>query len=186
MDVRTDDDLLAATRAEPEAFAVFYRRHVHAILAYFVRRTHDVELAADLAAETFAAALDGAHRHRPDKGPGAGWLYGIARRQLGHALHKGAVEDRARRRLGMSPIALTDEGLERVEALATANASSQLLQRGLKALPADQREAVLARVLDEDEYAEIATRAKTSESVIRQRVSRGLTGLRHRLEGNGA
>jgi RNA polymerase sigma factor (sigma-70 family) len=186
MDGRSDDDLLAATRAEPEAFAVFYRRHVHALLAYFARRTQDPELAADLTAETFAAALDGAHRHRPDKGPGAAWLYGIAKRQLAHAHHKGAVEDRARRRLGMSPIGLTDDGLERVEALATADATSPLLKDGLRALPADQREAVLARVLDEDEYAEIATRARTSESVIRQRVSRGLTGLRQRLEGNGA
>jgi RNA polymerase sigma-70 factor (ECF subfamily) len=41
-------------------------------------------------------------------------------------------------------------------------------------------------VLDEDEYAAIATRAHTSESVIRKRVSRGLTGLRQRLEGNRA
>src|SRR3954451_6826077 len=186
MDGRSDDDLLAATRAEPEAFAVFYRRHVHGLLAYFARRTRDGELAADLTAETFAAALDGAHRHRADKGPGAAWLYGIARRQLSHALHKGAVEDRARRRLGMSPIALTDDGLERVEALATADAASDLLREGLAALPDDQREAVLARVLDEDEYADIATRAQTSESVIRKRVSRGLTGLRQRLEGNGA
>src|SRR3954468_8303655 len=169
MDVRSDDDLLAATRVEPEAFAVFYRRHVHGLLAYFGRRTHDVELAADLTAETFAAALDGAHRHRAEKGPAVAWLYGIARRQLVHAHHKGAVEDRARRRLGMNPIALTDDGLERVEALATADACSGLLRAGLKALPADQREAVLARVLDEDEYAEIATRAHTSESVIRKR-----------------
>ena len=41
-------------------------------------------------------------------------------------------------------------------------------------------------MLDEDEYADIATRAATSESVIRKRVSRGLTGLRQRLEGNRA
>jgi len=186
MDVRTDDDLLAATRAEPEAFAVFYRRHVGPLLAYFARRTRDAEVAADLTAETFAAALAGAHRHRPERGPAAAWLYGIARRQLSHATHKGAVEDRARRRLGMGPITLTDEGLERVEALAVAGASAAILHEGLAALPADQREAVLARVLDEDEYADIATRADTSESVIRKRVSRGLTGLRHRLEGTRA
>ena len=86
----------------------------------------------------------------------------------------------------MNPIALTDEGLERVEALATADATSPLLREGLRALPADQREAVLARVLDEDEYDAIARRASTSEAVIRKRVSRGLTGLRQRLEGSGA
>ena len=186
MDARTDDDLLAATRSQPEAFAVFYRRHAAGVLAYFARRTRCAEIAADLTAETFAAALDGAHRHRPDRGPAVAWLYGIARRQLAHAAQKGAVEDRARTRLGMQPIPLTDEALDRVEALAAANAASPLLHQGLAELPAEQREAVLARVLDEDEYADIARRAATSESVIRKRVSRGLTGLRQRLEGHGA
>lgn len=184
MDARTDDELLAATRTQPEAFAVFYRRHVAGVIAYFARRTRCAETAADLAAETFAAALDGAHRHRADKGPAVAWLYGIARRQLIHAAQKGAVEDRARTRLGMHPVALTDEGLERVEALATADAASPLLRDGLRSLPPEQREAVLARVLDEDEYADIARRAATSESVIRKRVSRGLTGLRQRLESS--
>jgi RNA polymerase sigma-70 factor (ECF subfamily) len=184
MDARSDDDLLAAARAEPEAFAVLYRRHVTPLLAYFVRRTRDAELAADLTAETFAAALDGAHRFRADKGPAAAWLYGIARRQLSHAHRRGAVEDRARRRLGMAPLALTDEAIERVEALAAGDASAQILREGLAELPADQREAVLARVLDEREYAEIATEARTSESVVRKRVSRGLAGLRSRIEGS--
>ena len=183
MDVRSDDDLLAASRTEPEAFAAFYRRHVTPLLAYFVRRTRDAELAADLTAETFAAALDGAHRFRPDKGPAAAWLYGIARRQLSHTQRRGVVEDRARRRLGMAPLTLTDEAIERVEALAAADATAAILHEGLAALPEEQREAVLARVLDEREYAEIATAARTSESVVRKRVSRGLAGLRSRLEG---
>lgn len=183
MDERSDEDLLAATRTEPDAFAVFYRRHVQPLLAYFVRRTRNAELAADLTAETFAAALDGAHRYRPERGPAVAWLYGIARRQLSHALRRGAVEDRARRRLGMAPVSLTDEALERVEALASADASAELLQEGLKALPADQRDAVLARVLDEQDYAEIARGARTSQAVVRKRVSRGLAGLRARLEG---
>jgi RNA polymerase sigma-70 factor (ECF subfamily) len=183
MDERSDEDLLAASRAEPEAFAVLYRRHVTPLLAYFVRRTREAELAADLTAETFAAALDGAHRVRADKGPAVAWLYGIARRQLSHAQRRGAVEDRARRRLGMAPLTLTDETLERVEALAAADATAAILHEGLAALPQDQRDAVLARVLDEREYAEIATAARTSESVVRKRVSRGLAGLRSRMEG---
>jgi RNA polymerase sigma factor (sigma-70 family) len=184
MDERSDSDLLAATRAEPEAFAVFYRRHVGPLLAYFARRTRDAEVAADLTAETFAAALGGAHRHRPERGPAVAWLYGIARHQLAQAARRGAVEDRARRRLGMNPLTLTDEALERVEALAFADANATVLREGLDALPPDQRDAVLARVLDEREYGDIATTARTSESVIRKRVSRGLAGLRQRLEGN--
>ena len=42
----------------------------------------------------------------------------------------------------------------------------------------EQSEAVRARVLDEEEYAGIASRMRCWESVIRQRVSRGLAVLR--------
>jgi DNA-directed RNA polymerase specialized sigma24 family protein len=103
---RTDEELLAAVRHEPEAFGVFYRRHVDGLLGYFVRRTRDAELAADLTAETFAAALDGLRRFDARRGPAVAWLYGIARHRLATALRRGAVEDRARRRLGMAPLVL--------------------------------------------------------------------------------
>src|SRR5918998_647417 len=143
-DARSDETLLAVLGAEPEAFACFYRRHVTPLLAYFVRRTGRAERAAALTAETFAAALDGARRFDPARGPAVGWLYGIARRQLGHAARRGAVEDKARRRLGMAPLELTDEALERIEALAGADATT-----ALAGLPPDQRDAVRARILDE-------------------------------------
>jgi DNA-directed RNA polymerase specialized sigma24 family protein len=113
-----DEAILAALDTAPEGFAVFYRRHVAGLLRYFLRRTHDPELAADLCAETFAAALDGAHRFDPARGPAVGWLDRIARRLLAHAQRRGAVEHRARRRLGMAPLDLTDAALERIEALA--------------------------------------------------------------------
>lgn len=179
-DPRTDEELLAAVDGEPEAFAAFYRRHVRGLLGYFLRRSRDAELAADLTAETFAAALDGLRRFDPRRGSAVAWLYGIARRQHAHALRRGAVEDRARRRLGMAPIDLTDEALERMGALADDVATS-----ALAALPPDQREAVEARMVDEREYADIALAARTSESVVRKRVSRGLAGLRSRLDENG-
>jgi DNA-directed RNA polymerase specialized sigma24 family protein len=97
-DPRTDEELLAAVRREPEAFGVFYRRHVSGLLGYFLRRTREAELAADLTAEMFAAALDGLRRFDARRGPAVAWLYGVARRRLGTALRRGAVEGRARRR----------------------------------------------------------------------------------------
>jgi RNA polymerase sigma factor (sigma-70 family) len=180
-DPRTDEELLAAVEERPEAFGVFYRRHVRPLLGYLVRRTGDAELAADLCAETFAAALDGLHRFDPARGPAVAWLYGIARRLLLHAAQRGVVEDRARRRLGMAPLELTDAALERIEAEA-----GEVATAALDALPADQREAVRARILDERDYADIARRTRTSEAVVRKRVSRGLAGIRARMKENGA
>ena len=52
-----DDELLSRARRDPAAFGTFYERHERLVLGYFMRRTRDPELAADLAAETFAVAL---------------------------------------------------------------------------------------------------------------------------------
>ena len=47
-----DDELLERFVAgEAEAFVTFYRRHLAAILGFFLRRTRDAELTADLTAE---------------------------------------------------------------------------------------------------------------------------------------
>jgi RNA polymerase sigma factor (sigma-70 family) len=56
----------------------------------------------------------------------------------------------------------------------------------LERLPAEQRAALEARVLQEREYADIARSLRCSEAVVRQRVSRGLRRLRAELEGDHA
>lgn len=180
-DDRSDDDLLLAARREPEAFAVFYRRHVRALAAYFWRHSGDAETTADLTAETFAAALAGCGRFDPTRGPAIGWLYGIAHRQLGSVRRRGAVEQRARRRLGMARLQLDDEELERVEADAVLEGPQARVLSVLAELPDDQRTAVEARVLRELDYAQIAAACGASEPVVRKRVSRGLATLRGRL-----
>src|SRR6185437_12754654 len=52
-------------------------------------------------------------------------------------------------------------------------------------LPDDQRRAVQGRVIEERDYPELARNLACSESVVRQRVSRGLRSLRERLEQIG-
>jgi RNA polymerase sigma factor (sigma-70 family) len=171
-----DDELLLAAGSDGEAFAAFYRRHEERVLAFFLARAGDPEVAADLAAETFAAALVSSGRFRRRREPASAWLFGIARNILAMSRRRGRVESRARRRLGMPPLDLTDELIERIEAL-----SGRAL--GLvEELPEAQREAVRAHVVDERDYADIARDLRCSEAVVRKRVSRGLANLRERME----
>jgi RNA polymerase sigma-70 factor (ECF subfamily) len=179
--VPPDDAWLSVAPVDPDRFAAFYRAHVRELLAFFVRRTGDPEVAADLTAETFAAALEGASRFDPALGPAAGWLFGIARHQLARAARRGVVDDRARRRLAMRPIVLEDAALERIEALASLDVRVEVLADAVAALPAEQREALTARVVDGREYREIAASIRCSPSVVRKRVSRGLARLRASL-----
>lgn len=181
MQYLSDNELLAQSAADPEAFGHFYSRHITAMLGALRHRTGSTELAFDLAADVFAAALEGSDAFHTDHEAGArGWLYAIARNKLADFYRLGAVEDRARQRLGMQRIALSDRGMEELEARLDAGRSDVLA--ALELLPDHEREAVSARVVDEEDYPQIADRLNVSESVIRQRVSRGLKRLRHTVK----
>ena len=168
----SDDDLLTAGGAD--GFAIFYRRHVDSILRYHARSTRSAEAAADLTAETFAAALEAKHRFAPGGPPARAWLFGIAVKKLADYQRRGYAEDRARRRLGMERIDLTDADLRRIEWLAGDIDLASLVDE----LPGDQRHAVTARVVEERDYEEIADELQISPAGVRKRVSRGLASLR--------
>ena len=172
--VSDDELLLAAVRGDQAAFSAFYRRHERRLAAFFRRSTGSAELAVDLAAETFAVLVIRLDDFDNRKGSAAGWLYGIARNVLARSVERGRVEDRARRRLGVPSISLTDELLEAIDALEAQERAIDLLAT----LPPDQASAVHARVIDEQSYTEIAAELHCSESVVRKRVSRGLARLK--------
>ena len=176
----SDAELLAATKRDAAAFGEFYDRYERAVVGFFVRRTRDPELAADLTAEVFAAALVAAARYRARADTAAPWLFTIAHNVLRSSLRRGQVEARARRRIGIrEPVAYDADELERVQELVDRDDwAFDLMER----LPPEQRDAVRARVLDERSYRDIASDLKTSELVVRKRVSRGLASLRQELE----
>jgi RNA polymerase sigma factor (sigma-70 family) len=187
MESEADDDdrlLVQFVAGDADAFVAFYRRHLAAMLAFFLRRTGDRELTADLTAEVFAAALLAAERYRPGERPALAWLYGIAAHKLNDSRRRGRVEDRARRKLAMERLEIDDAGLDRVEQLA-GHADESRLREAVAALPSSQRDAVLARVVDEQSYTEIAAEMDCSELLVRQRVSRGLKTLRSQIEEHG-
>lgn len=177
---RSDEVLLQLAQREGEAFGHFYDRHHMALLGALRQRVSSTEVALDLTAEIFAVALERCERFE-NRGPGSAkaWLFGIARFKLIDLYRDGAAENRVRERLGMGRLVVDDEELEALEARLSAHQVG--VEDALAALPADEQEAVRARVVDEEDYPTIATRFSVSESVVRQRVSRGLRRLRTNL-----
>lgn len=173
----SDGRLLAATRAgDAEAFGVFFARHSVAVLAFVRRRTASAEDAADLTAETFAAALLSVHRGRAQEVvEGAPWLTGIARNKLVDSYRSGQLRDMATRELGLSRRPLGPEDVAEIDA---AGGADRELGVAIESLSPDERSAILERIVLERDYAQIASAARRSEPVIRKRVSRGLARLR--------
>lgn len=174
------DALLVGARNGSEPFAAFYRHLERPLLGFFVRATGQADLAADLAAETFASALETIDSFDPAKGRADQWLFGIARNVLGKSYRRGRVDASARQRLSMPALVLDEDILDSIGRV-TADEEATL---ALAELPPEQRQAIEARVLGERGYAEIAGELRCSEAVVRQRVSRGLRALRTRLAGD--
>jgi RNA polymerase sigma factor (sigma-70 family) len=177
----SDAELLKRTVEDPRAFECFYLRHERLVLGFLMSRTRSAELAADLAAETFAGLLEAADRFDPTRLGGTSavpWVLSVARYTLYASIRRGIVADEARRRLGCEPLVLDDAALARVEEMGSTD--PRLLDL-LNHLPAAVRDAVTARILDERDYREIAADLGCSELVVRKRVSRGLSRLRAAL-----
>jgi len=153
--------------------------HAGELLAFFVARTLAPEASVDLLGETFASAFCARDQFRGGR-PQAerAWLYGIARNLVTDYFRHGEVERRALASLGVEPQPLTDAEHDYIERRLAATGVRELLLRELAALPQDQRQALLLRVIEEQSYPDVASSLGISEPTARARVSRALRALR--------
>jgi RNA polymerase sigma factor (sigma-70 family) len=177
--VRSDAQLVAAAREDPEAFRSLYDRYAERLHAFFARRTGSREAALDLTAETFAQAWISRRRFRDLAGGSAGpWLFTIARRVLIASVKRRHLERSALERLHVE-----HRGTEVVPDERWLNGLDEDLAAALETLPREQRRALELRVVGGLSYAGVAERLGCTPTAARIRVSRGLARLRARLEG---
>ena len=177
MTSRTDAELIAAARHDPEAFREFYDRYAVWIRSWFKRHTSSDVASLDLTAETFAQAWHSSRRFRDlADGSGAPWLFGIARNLLRQYHKHNRIESAARERLGLQASCAGDD-YERVDDRSEAGALAPLLRHAVRALPVDQRRALELRVVHQLPYDAVAGRLGCSQNAARLRVSRALRAI---------
>src|SRR5436309_949201 len=98
--VNSDGELIQrAAGGDRSAFEDLYRRYARPVFGLALRRLGDRGRAEDAVQETFASIWRSAASYRPERGPGAPWLYAVARN---------AIVDRARARSDV-PADIPDE-----------------------------------------------------------------------------
>jgi RNA polymerase sigma-70 factor (ECF subfamily) len=91
LSIDTDGDLLRRIgNGDGGAFEQLYRRYARPVFGLALRRLGDRGRAEDAVQETFTAVWRSARTYHPERGPGAPWLYAVARN---------AIVDRARGRI---------------------------------------------------------------------------------------
>lgn len=173
------DDLVArARRGDETAFLLVFRDVQPALLAFL--RVRDPGFEEDLASETWAEVARGLSRFRGDERGFRGWVFTIARQRA-----IDAARSRARRpvtapesSLDVRPAGPSHDPAELVEAADTTRRALALLA----ALPPDQADVVLLRVVTGLSNAEVAEIVGKSEGAVRVTAHRALRRLAARID----
>ena len=81
--VCSDAELIERTGAgDRSAFDKLYRRYARPVFGLALRRLGDRGRAEDAVQETFVSIWRSASTYKPERGPGAPWLYGVARNAI--------------------------------------------------------------------------------------------------------
>ena len=178
-----DADLVRQLRCDQEAICDLYDRYAGRLVR-FLGGFAGTEVGWDATQETFARLLErGTRVHVAADGTIWPWLATTGRNLIRDWERRRRVDDRARRRLGISTIHATDEELDAALARLDGKRHAGELRDALVALPPAQRDVVTEHIVNDVEYAVLARRTATSEQTLRRRVSRGLHAMRQRLEG---
>lgn len=179
-----DDDgaVMARSVADPEQFAVLFRRHAAEIQRYVVRRL-GAGPADDVVAETFLTAFRLRSRYRPDRPDARPWLYGIATNLIGRHRRAEVRQYRALARTGVDPV--TEPFTDQANARVSASAESRRLAAALAGLPAGHRDALLLVAWGDLSYEETAVALGVPVGTVRSRLSRARGKLRQVLADAG-
>jgi RNA polymerase sigma-70 factor (ECF subfamily) len=173
----TDGDLLLRIAdGDTAAFDTLYRRFARPILGLALRLLRDRSRAEDAVQETFAAIWRSARSYRPDRGPGAPWLYAVARN---------AIVDRARARRETTFADPPDEASPSAGPPEHAEASyvSWRVHRAVQELPEHEREVLELAYWGELSQSEVAQFLDIPLGTVKTRTRTGLARLADLLEG---
>ncbi|MEV0229579.1 RNA polymerase sigma factor [Nonomuraea sp. NPDC050786] len=162
----------------PDAFEAVFDAHYEEIRRYLGRRV-GLDVAEDLAAETFLIAFRRRETFDPSFGEIRPWLYGIATNLIGRHRRTELRRYRALARTGPPP---DDDGLDQqVVDRLTAGVTVERLAKALARLTAGERDVVLLVAYGGLSYAEVASALRVAEGTVASRLSRARTKLRGAL-----
>lgn len=175
LDATDSDLLLRVGGGDRDAFEALYRRYARSVFGMALRRLGDRGTAEDAVQETFASVWRSAATYRPDRGPGAPWLYAVARN---------AIADRGRRR--PEPVAEVPDTPDH-EPLPGERAESDWVSwrvhRALEELPHNERQVIELAYWGGLSQSEVAEFLGIPLGTVKTRTRSGLARLAVALEG---
>jgi RNA polymerase sigma-70 factor, ECF subfamily len=174
----TDSELLLRVgHGDGVAFETLYRRYARPVFGLALRRLGDRNRAEEAVQETFTSVWRSARTYKPERGPGAPWLYAVARN---------AIVDGARSRSdAVSSVEPPDEVSSEVGPPDRAEQSwiAWRVHRAMEELPESERVVLELAYWHGLSQSEIAERLRIPLGTVKTRTRSGLHRLADLLEG---
>jgi RNA polymerase sigma-70 factor (ECF subfamily) len=176
-----EGDVVARCRQGDEtAWRELVGRHTRRVFGIAYRFVGRVDEAEDLTQDIFVKVFQSLDRYRESDGAFSTWVGTVARN---HAIddYRRRREERARRIDDPAVMDRVPAGEESVLRSLEREDQKQLVHRGLRALPADLREALVLCDLQGLSYDEVATALQIPLGTVKSRINRGRLELARRL-----
>jgi RNA polymerase sigma-70 factor, ECF subfamily len=172
----TDGELIQRVGSgDAGAFELLYRRYARSVFGLALRRLGERMRAEDAVQETFAAIWRSARTYRPERGPGAPWLFAVARN---------AIVDRARSKSEPTAEVPETASLELGPAdRAEAAYVSWRVHRAIEDLPQSERDVLELAYWGGLSQSEVADFLGIPLGTVKTRTRAGLGRLAAALEG---
>lgn len=162
-----------ARGGDAEAFGLLFDHYQPTVYRFLYYRTRSVPLAEDLTSETFFRALRGMTSFRWQGKDFGAWLMTIARNLTTDHFKAG----RTRLEITTDDIAAHDDVTEGPESAVLAGITHELVREALAQLPAEQRDCLVMRFLQQMSIAETAAVLGRSDGAVKQLQLRGVRNL---------
>src|SRR5918911_2721391 len=174
--VCSDAELIQRTgHGDRSAFEKLYGRYARSVFGLALRRLGDRGRAEEAVQETFVSVWRSAGTYKPERGPGAPWLYGVARN---------AIVDRSRVRAEPPAEAPDEPSLEPgPDERAEQSWTSWRVHRALEALPEREREVIALAYWSDLSQSEVAEHLGIPLGTVKTRTRAALAHLAEALEG---
>lgn len=178
----TELELITKAKAfDQDALAMIYDLYSTALYQYAYRQLGNQQIAEDCVADTFARFLQALKNKKGPKTHLRAYLYRIAHNW---------ITDQFRRKPPIvdgfdQQIELVESQQDNIEALVLELLNAQQLRRMLKELPAEQRQVIVLKHLEDLDNAEVAEIMQKTVGSVKALNSRGLVNLRKLFDRQG-
>jgi RNA polymerase sigma-70 factor (ECF subfamily) len=161
-------------QGDGSAFELLYARYARSVFGLALRRLGDRGRAEDAVQETFASIWRSARSYRPERGPGAPWLYTVARN---------AIVDRLRQRSEpAADVPDSPTGDPSPEDRAESDWVAWRVHRALEELPDSERRVIELAYWGDMSQSEVSEFLGIPLGTVKTRTRSGLARLADLLE----